>query len=213
MTQIDHIFVFPRDRARLQKRLEMAGLEPSFRREHPGQGTANVCYCFENTYLELLWVEDASAAQHPGVARTGLIQRGSGDPSSCPIGIAWRDGTDAGLEIETWDYEAPFLPAGMSIAVANESDDPAVPFIFRSPGTNAPSEWTDGRAGGLQRAAGLGPVERVILGCPPEYRPGPALSELAGCTILSVKDAPGWSLILEVSQRSSAEPLRLTDIW
>ncbi len=88
MTHIDHVFVFPRDPAGLLVRLEGFGLEVSFRREHPGQGTANFCYCFDNTYLELLWVNDATAGQDPGVARTALIQRGSGNASACPIGIA-----------------------------------------------------------------------------------------------------------------------------
>ena len=118
MTQIDHVFVFPRDPAALQRRLDMEGLVPSFRRDHPGQGTANVCYCFENTYLELLRVEDATAERHPHVARTALIRRGSGDASVCPIGIAWRNEADGTMDVDTWHYEPPFLPAGASIAVA-----------------------------------------------------------------------------------------------
>ncbi|MDF0597673.1 VOC family protein [Psychromarinibacter halotolerans] len=210
MTQIDHVFLFPHDLAGVKTLLEAKGLAPSFRRAHPGQGTANVCYCFENTYLELLWVDDATAQQHPGVARTGLIQRGTGGASACPIGIAWRDAQDAALDAETWDYHAPFLPAGMSIAVATESDDPTHPFVFRSPGTSAPSEWTDGRAGRLQRAAGLGAVERIVLGCPSGFRPGLALTLLAQDTILCTKDAPRWSLTFEITRTSGAKPLRLT---
>ena len=212
MTQIDHVFVFPRDPAALQRRLDMEGLVPSFRRDHPGQGTANVCYCFENTYLELLRVEDATAEQHPHVARTALIRRGSGDASVCPIGIAWRNEADGTMDVDTWHYEPPFLPAGASIAVATESDDPTAPFVFRSPGDRPPSEWTDGRAGALQRNAGLGRVERIILRHPPGYRPGPAIAELVRHTMLSVETAPRWSLSLEITRLSGGQPMHLDDI-
>ena len=43
-------------------RLTDAGLRESFRRDHPGQGTTNVCCCFDNAYLELLWLHDPAAA-------------------------------------------------------------------------------------------------------------------------------------------------------
>jgi hypothetical protein len=213
MTQIDHVFVFPENLAEIRQRLDIVGLTPSFRRRHPGQGTANLCYCFENLYLELLWVEDVSAAENPQVARTALIQRGSAGTSACPIGIAWRDDGQATPDFETWDYEAPFLPAGKSIAVATESDDPEVPFIFRSPGSQAPMEWTDGRAGNLQRAAGLGPVERIMLGCPPHYEPGQTMMKLTERSILSIESAARWMITLEVSRQSTAGPLHVTDIW
>ncbi|GGL58326.1 VOC family protein [Wenxinia marina] len=100
MTEIDHIFVFPSDIERLRHRLDTAGLVRSFEREHPGQGTANVCYCFDNMYLELLWVADAAARLNPAVARTALIERGTGETSACPVGIAWRDGPGRPLDLD-----------------------------------------------------------------------------------------------------------------
>lgn len=213
MTAIDHIFVFPSDLERLQHRLEGAGLESSFEREHPGQGTANVCYCFDNLYLELLWVSDAAARLNPHVARTALIERGTGAMSACPVGIAWRDGPGRPLDLETWEYAAPFLPAGSSIAVAIESEGPQAPFLFRSPGTSPPSEWRDGRQGDLQRAAGITTVEEVVLEYPMDRRPGPALTELTKHTILTLKPARRWSFSLRLGRRDHADPLFLDDIY
>lgn len=46
--ELDHIFVFIRPDGPEAARLEAIGLVESYRRDHPGQGTSNVCYCFEN---------------------------------------------------------------------------------------------------------------------------------------------------------------------
>ncbi|MEQ5872088.1 VOC family protein [Sagittula sp. NFXS13] len=212
MTHIDHIFIFPRNLGELQRRLQNAGLEPSFQREHPGQGTANVCYCFDNLYLELLWVTDAAARLNPQVARTALIERGTGTTSACPVGIAWRDGPGRPLELETWNYTAPFLPAGFSIAVAFESTDPQAPFIFRSPGTSPPTDWRDGRQGNMQRAAGITTVEEVVLEYPVDRRPGSALTEMTKHTILTLEPGRRWSFSLWLERRDHAGPLLLDDI-
>ncbi|WP_171060451.1 VOC family protein [Poseidonocella sp. HB161398] len=204
--QIDHVFVFPRDLPALEDRLGAAGLVPSFGRRHPGQGTANLCYCFENTYLELLWIEDRRALRDPRVRRTGLAERGSGHPAACPFGLAWRgDPDDPAPEWSLWRYHAPFLPDGAFIPVAAESDDMRHPMVFRSPATAAPADWTDGRAGGLQSAAGLGPVRRIILDCPRGFRAGPVLRDLAARTMLTLRPAEDWGLELEVASGSGSE--------
>lgn len=213
MTQIDHIFIFPRSLGGLQQRLQNAGLQPSFRRRHPGQGTANICYCFDNMYLELLWITNAAARLNPHVARTALIERGTGTMSACPVGIAWRNGPGRPLDMETWNYAAPFLPAGSSIAVACESESPEAPFLFRSPGTSPPSEWSDARQGNLQRAAGITTVEEVVLEYPMDRRPGSALTELTKHTVLTLKPARRWSFSLRLKRSDHEDPLLLDDIF
>jgi hypothetical protein len=49
--KIDHLFVFVEPPATEAAELEQAGLRESFRRRHPGQGTTNACFCFDNAYL------------------------------------------------------------------------------------------------------------------------------------------------------------------
>ena len=212
MTAIDHVFVLSRDRAGLEARLGRAGLVPSFRRAHPGQGTSNLCYCFDDGYLELLSIDDPGAERDPQVARTGLIARGSGAPGVCPYGIAWRDGPEPPLAVETWDYAAPFLPPGVAIPVALESLDPAAPFLFRSPDTAPPAEWTDGRQGEIQRAAGLTRILWVGLTHPAAFRPGPTLLRLAERTCLRLTAGGGWSLELGIERPGGGGPLVLEDI-
>jgi len=73
--ELDHIFFFVRPGGREAGALARAGLREAYRRRHPGQGTANVCYAFDNAFLELLWVEDWDEINSPAVARTKLAER------------------------------------------------------------------------------------------------------------------------------------------
>lgn len=168
--QIDHIFTFASPRAG-PAALAALGLVESYRRRHPGQGTANACYCFDNAYVELLWPESRPESRaemnDPAIAPTALGERadwrGNG---ACPFGIALRPaGTEAGpFPLSYWDYRPPYLPDGMSIPVAEVSRDPAMPFVFQSPGGAAPIEWPADRGiGERQRPAGWTEIQAVEL--------------------------------------------------
>lgn len=166
--ELDHLFVFvdPAETMAgggISGRLTALGLEPSFMRRHPGQGTANLCYAFDNAYLELLYVADADELKASPLARAGFPARAAWrQTGASPFGIASRGD---GLSGEAWSYRNPGFPPGLSIAVSEESDDAAMPFIFSSPGKAPPSQWTDGRAGRRQMAAGFSSltIERLKL--------------------------------------------------
>jgi hypothetical protein len=211
---LDHVFVFV-DAAdagpggRIRSLLEAAGLVPSFTRRHTGQGTANVCYCFDDAYLELLFVVDANEIAAPEIARTGLATRADWRATGAsPFGIALRG---APMPFPTWDYRFAALPPGFAIPVAVDSDDPRVPFLFGSPGTAPPTEWTDGRAGERQTAAGLTRVLSVALDLPADTTRPPALAALveAGILAIGTTTAPGGRLTLTIG-RATGEPVRLS---
>ncbi len=151
--QIDHIFMMvqPDRRAELDLAAR-AGLIEAYRRVHPGQGTRNICYAFPDLYLELLWVEDPSAASSPAIQRTGLLERWRWrETGACPLGIAWRA---APAPFPTWPYTPPYLPDGMTIPVANDSDDLKQPLMFHSPGDAAPLQWPLERQGAFRHICG-----------------------------------------------------------
>lgn len=165
--ELDHLFVFV-DPADAQPggvafdRLAALGLEPSFTRRHVGQGTANLCYAFDNAYLELLFVVDESELKASPLGRAGFAPRAAWRRTGAsPFGIACR-GDLAG---ESWAYRNAGFPPGVSIAISTEGDDPAMPLAFSSPGQAAPSDWSDGRAGRRQTAAGFSrlAIERLTL--------------------------------------------------
>jgi predicted metal-dependent HD superfamily phosphohydrolase len=180
---IDHLFLFIEPEGTEIDALRRLGLTETYRRAHPGQGTANACFAFDNLYLELLWLTSEAEARSGPIARTRLWERsqwwGAG---ACPFGIAVR-GDLAGAGVPTWGYRPPYLaqvlPAGMNIPVATDSDDPALPMVFVSPGTEPPVEWPEARRGALQGPAGWGAVLEVELGLSPASVSAPLVQRLA----------------------------------
>jgi catechol 2,3-dioxygenase-like lactoylglutathione lyase family enzyme len=80
---LDHVIVGVRDlAAAVRETATLLGRSPSWRGEHPGEGTANVLFRLDNTYLELL-----APVSEGGVARAlaaWLEARGEG-----PLGLAF----------------------------------------------------------------------------------------------------------------------------
>lgn len=199
--EIDHLFLFVPPDGPDVSRLAHLGFVETYRRTHPGQGTANVCYCFDNLYLELLWIDDRDAVGSAPIARTRLLERSLWrDNGACPFGLAWR-GDDPIFGESTWPYQPPYLPAGGSIPVATDSDDPGQPMMFRSPGTAGPAEWPVERRGTLQWSGGFGAVTDLRLHMPKNTPASPALQWLADHTLLDldtpVKDDYAMTIVIE----------------
>ena len=70
---VDHLFLLIEPDGPEIEALRHLGLTETYRRTHPGQGTANACFAFDNLYLELLWLtreaEARSANQSRGFQR------------------------------------------------------------------------------------------------------------------------------------------------
>ncbi|MEM1377033.1 MAG: VOC family protein [Pseudomonadota bacterium] len=167
--ELDHIFwMVPKSAVTgVTERFEAIGLRESYRRAHPGQGTANVCYCFENAFLEVLWLEDESEARSPSIARTLLADRGIGQAN--PFGMCWRGKADLAM----WDFRPTYLPDGVSIPMATLSDDPCLPLLFTFPGAKPPRDLPPKRHGGMQAEAGWSSLELISMQCgaPDDLRP------------------------------------------
>lgn len=206
-----HIFVFVEPDAPEAELLNGLNLRESCRREHPGQGTANVCYCFDNAFLELLWVTDRAAITSPVIARTGLAARADWRSNGAnPFGIALRGDNPA--PFPTWHYTPPYLPEGMSIPVALSSDQPEQPLLFKSPGNARPDQWKDGRAGQRQVAAGLSEISALELTLAQGVVPSPALRALVDLGILTLAaEEPDArpALVLTISQSDGGPDRRL----
>jgi hypothetical protein len=200
---IDHLFMFVEADGPEIAHLGSLGLIETYRRTHSGQGTQNVCYCFDNLYLELLWVNDADAVRNDGIKRTGLYERSLWRVNgNCPFGIALRRSpVDPVSLFSTWEFKPPYLPQGVAIAVATDSDDPAQPMIFLSPGSTPPLEWPADRRGSLQHSLGLGAVTEVTLTMPKHVTLGDALKTAVRSQFppLRIDTATDYSLHLEIA--------------
>ena len=107
---------------------------------HPGQGTANRRFYFENFMLELVWVANPAEARSERTRRTRLWERCEGQDSQVsPFGIIFRSkGTPpAPPPFATWPYTPMYLPPGLAIQVAegttlNEPELFYLPFLRRA---------------------------------------------------------------------------------
>lgn len=175
---IDHLFLFVAPDGPEIAALRHLGLTETYRRVHPGQGTANACFAFDNLYLELLWLTSAQEARSAVTRRTRLWERSKWHTQgSCPVGVALR-GDRSGMGVPAWDYRPSYLPEGMAIPVATASDDAALPMVFVSPGNQCPADWPESRRGPLQHAAGFGRVLTVEIGMPARSAGAPLLRAL-----------------------------------
>lgn len=133
MPVLDHVFVFCRPDAPEQARLAANGLAVGMRREHPGQGTRNVCFGFADAYLELLWLADEEAARDPIVKPLGLHERSRWrEWSASPFGICVRsDAPGEAPPLPTWDYRPPYLPDDVAIRMGCNSGVIGEPLVFQ----------------------------------------------------------------------------------
>lgn len=208
--ELDHLFVFVEPTSDVVQNLLQAGLKETYRRAHPGQGTANFCFCFDNLYLECIYLVDAQEAASPAIRRTGLLERSAWRTNgSCPFGLAWRGESAQNAEIRCWDYRPPYLPAGMAIQVAEEGDDVRQPMMFTFEGATAPSSWPVARQNGLQHAADLGAVTSVQLTLPSTVSPGPALNAMQARGVLEIRQGTAYGLALGIADYNGHEVAQL----
>ncbi len=211
--ELDHIFLFTTPTSPDLPYLHTLGLTETYRRKHPGQGTENICFCFDNIFLECIWLTDAEEAQSPQIVRTRLYERSQWHTlGTSPFGLAWRDtATTPSTKIPTWPFRPPYLPPSITIDVAADSDDPNQPMLFKSPGSTPPASWPPEKRGALQHQAGLGQVLSATLHWPNHAPPTPSLKTLAAHTILNLAPSNNetTSLILVVQRHNAATPLEI----
>jgi hypothetical protein len=124
--ELDHIFVCVAEDAPEAERFIQFGLREGPSNRHPGQGTANRRFFFENAMLELLWVSDAAEADSEATRRTLLWERWSGRRgAACPFGICVRP-SDSEAEkhpFPGWEYRPSYLPDPLSLHLGETGVD------------------------------------------------------------------------------------------
>ncbi len=158
--EICHIFVFVDNPKQIEQKMTNLGFQESYRRKHPGQGTENICYCFDNAYLEILWVNDLGETKSNDVAPLQFDKRGCGKGN--PFGIAIRDNVPFPFDHHL--YFAPYFPDGFSLPYAKSSDDLSQPFLFLSPGSKRPDDWIEDKQVPLQ--CSYKDISGITLSCP-----------------------------------------------
>jgi hypothetical protein len=125
---------------------------------HPGQGTANRRFFFDNFMLELVWVSDPGEAQSERSRRTRLWDRlERRDPEVSPFGIIFKPsgGAVRPAPFPTWEYTPAYLPPGLALQVA-DGTSLYEPELFYLPLVNRP------RRHGSEPTLHAVPIRRVV---------------------------------------------------
>jgi hypothetical protein len=119
---LDHFLILTDEGAPQAELLSQIGLVEGPPNVHPGQGTANRRFFFENAMLELGYVRDRDEALHGSGKRLRVIERAE-DARASPFGVIVR-ALDATSELlfPGWPYFADYLSADTYFLIGENSD-------------------------------------------------------------------------------------------
>lgn len=130
---IDHIFIFSKQSGQEAEELVKFGLTEGSSRVHPGQGTTNRKFYFDNCFLEVLWVHDPTEIQSVRTSPTGLWERSVPITSGhSPFGLCLTNTEDTDVIFEqSQKYQPEYFSEGMTIDFINKEKE--LPWCFRLP--------------------------------------------------------------------------------
>jgi len=163
---LDHAFIMCSIGAPEGDALIQRGLVEGSRNVHPGQGTANRRFFFENFMLELLWVDKPEEARSAQTRRTRLWERwiGREDGTTSPFGVLYcAEGESAeSAPFRTWHYHPSYLQPGDAIEIA-EGTRLEEPELFYMPGIR---QGRQRRKEPTHHAVDMGHILDVAVGVP-----------------------------------------------
>ena len=195
--ELDHLFICVEPVGPEASLLDAVGLTQGAGNVHEGQGTRNVRYFFDNAYLELIWVHDPAEAQHARTRPTGIWERCRWrDTGACPFGVALRPaaGSDGPLPFDTWTYRPLYLPEGVTIPIAANSDRLNEPLIFVATIGAAPSTYAAARRQPLDHPAGAGRMTSVRLTLPGDEPISAELAKVVDLGLVTVERSEAFHM-------------------
>ncbi|MEM6346899.1 MAG: VOC family protein [Bacteroidota bacterium] len=138
--EIDHIFIFSDQEGREADQLVEAGFWEGSSRVHPGQGTRNRKFYFDNFFLELLWVHDKAEIERSATAAVQQLGQRSqhAQNGQSPYGLCLKNAKSSDpVFVKSDFYQPDYFPEGWPIATLPHLDAPQLPWTFRLPFRNA----------------------------------------------------------------------------
>lgn len=137
--ELDHFFVLCKRGAPEGALLRAAGLIEGEPNTHPGQGTANRRFFFNNCMLELLWVQDTAEASKGAARRLYFLERVV-ERWASPFGFVFRPGNEnpGVAPFPSWKYAPEYLYPPLHMLVGTNSDLLGEPICVYLPFVPAP---------------------------------------------------------------------------
>jgi hypothetical protein len=164
--EIDHFFICTAAGGLVADRLIQFGFTEGSPNRHPGQGTANRRFFFDNAFLELVWLENPDEASSDLVRRTKLYERctnfGGG---ASPFGVCLRPkpGAARAAPFSAWEYRPPYLPDPLMINMGSNFEILTEPLLFYLAFARRPDPANRERWQPRDHAAGTRRVTRLLF--------------------------------------------------
>jgi len=219
--ELDHLFVCTNLDAPEVTQLVSIGLTEGLSGVHQGQGTANRCFLFHNTYLELIWVHTYEEARSPLTERTRIFERWKDRANgTCPFGICLRPARPSGstdLPFTAWDYLPQYVATSSPIHIGTNSDRLAEPMLFFIESASRPDTWP--RHPPLHHRLGVREITHVSWTRPTDNPLSPELQAVVdvGCLGVELGRAHALTICFDneaMGQSASLQPhLPVTVKW
>ncbi|HEY5137742.1 MAG TPA: hypothetical protein VIJ25_00270 [Methylococcales bacterium] len=118
--EVDHLFICTEKYAVAGDLLVRSGFAEGSSNTHPGQGTANRRFFFQNLMLELLWATNLDEITSPKTMPLRLYERCvTRSLETCPFGLVLRPTfeTSDDAPFPTWAYCPDYLPNPLKMQV------------------------------------------------------------------------------------------------
>ncbi|KPJ91375.1 MAG: hypothetical protein AMJ53_11825 [Gammaproteobacteria bacterium SG8_11] len=193
--ELDHVFIFTEAGAPAADQLVSSGLMEGTSNVHPGQGTCNRRFFFQNAMVELLWVHDADQAQNYTTSPTFLYLRWMNrNKGACPFGICLRPKIihTNHYPFPGWAYRPQYLPQTFYIHVSDTANEIQQPFLFYLPYLNKQEFPPQGQP--VEHSLGIHSVSHITVNMPDGIQPSRALQQLQKDGLLSIRSAKRYLL-------------------
>ncbi|MEC5341728.1 VOC family protein [Brenneria populi] len=130
--EVDHILICSPNRANIADALVNAGFAEGSGNSHPGQGTANRRFFFNNAYLEFLYLEESLELTPADRDKLDIRRRfNRADHGRSPFGVGFRPSElNENAPFPHWVYKPSYLPDGYSINVGDASTNEPLWFFL-----------------------------------------------------------------------------------
>ena len=132
--KLDHFFILTDIGAPLADKLNSFGLQEGSSNTHPGQGTSNRRFFFDNSMFEFLWLHDQQEAKSGPGGGLHFVERHL-DRAASPFGLIFSPLSEADINppFEGWRYDPDYLNPPLYLHVANNSAELHEPLLVFMP--------------------------------------------------------------------------------
>jgi hypothetical protein len=204
------LILFSSHQGREADTLVSAGFVEGSNRVHPGQGTRNRKFYFENFFLEIVWIHDEEELKSEQMAPTCLWERANHSIYGLsPFALCLAPTEDSVVLFRnSIRYQPSYGPEGNAFSILTHKKHPYLPWTCRLPRM---SRWT-GIEEPMRHSPGMRKLSKVIFGIPvPDFH-NSFTNLLQNSSIVFFEAAAQYKVTLEFDHQEKGQRVEFKEI-